>query len=171
MKVLRILGMFVLVLMLVVGVMFILGAMLPVEHTAIVSAVINAPQQKVWDMIADTGNEAQWRKELKGVETAPDQDGQPCYREVQQMMKMTLCLVDASVPTRRVVRIADMSLPFGGTWIYELQPMDAVSTELTITEDGTVHPPIFRFLSHYVMGDTKSMDVYAKDLQDAVAQK
>ena len=168
MKFLKILGVLCLLFLLACSVVYIMGARLPVEHAAIVAATIEAPPSQVWALISDTADEASWRKELKGVESAPDQNGQPCFREVQPMMKMTLCVVKSEPQSLRVVRIADKALPFGGTWTYSLQPTADGATQLIITEDGFVYPPVWRFVSHYVMGETGSMQMYVKDLQGAV---
>jgi uncharacterized protein YndB with AHSA1/START domain len=171
MKIIKVLVVVAIILVLGVAVIYVMGAMLPVEHTALMSATIDAPQQRVWSLITDTAGAAAWRKELTAVEAAPDQGGQPCFREVQKSGKMTFCVVEQTAPSHRVTRIADKGLPFGGTWTYELQPMSETATQLTITEDGEVYPPIWRFLSHYVMGESRTMEVYVQDLQGAVGQK
>ncbi len=44
-----------------------------------------------------------------------------------------------------VLRIADPSLPFSGTWTYEIKPT-GTGRELTLTEDGEVGNPIFRVM-------------------------
>ena len=56
-----------------------------------------------------------------------------------------------------VTRIADRSLPFGGTWTYVLAP-DGNGTRLTITEHGEVYNPIFRFVSRFIIGHTGTME-------------
>ena len=48
-------------------------------------------------------------------------------------------------PARLVMRIADPSLPYGGSWTYELRAA-GTGTEITITEDGQVFNPIFRVM-------------------------
>ncbi len=68
-------------------------------------------------------------------------------------------------PSRRrsarllVVRIADLDLPFGGTWTYEIAPVAGGST-LTITEDGEIYNPIFRVMSRFVFGYESTMAAY-----------
>jgi hypothetical protein len=65
-----------------------------------------------------------------------------------------------AIPAKRLVgRISDKSLPFGGGWTYELQPLDG-GTRLTITETGIVRNPIFRFVSRFVMGHSATLDKY-----------
>ena len=56
------------------------------------------------------------------------------------------------------------SLPFGGSWTYELIPT-AGGTMLRITEDGEVYNPLFRFISRFVLGHYKSIDQYLDDLE------
>jgi len=63
-----------------------------------------------------------------------------------------------------VTRIADDSLPFGGSWTYELFP-SGEGTEVRITERGEVRNPIFRALSTFVFGHTVTLDRYLADLQ------
>jgi len=71
-----------------------------------------------------------------------------------------------SIPPKRLVsRIADTNLPFGGSWTYEITDDIADRTVLTITEDGDVYNPIFRFASRFVMGQTATIDRYLADVE------
>ncbi|MEO8579641.1 MAG: hypothetical protein ABI469_05290, partial [Gemmatimonadales bacterium] len=73
--------------------------------------------------------------------------------------------IQDAVPNQRLVtKIADPSLPFGGTWTYELSPRGD-STTLRITEDGEVYNPVFRFLSRFFMGHTATMNKYLDDVR------
>jgi hypothetical protein len=67
-------------------------------------------------------------------------------------------------PSRLVTRIADPALPFGGTWTFELMPKDG-GTALTITEDGEVYNPIFRFMSKVFFSQTATMEAYLTSLK------
>ena len=62
-----------------------------------------------------------------------------------------------------VLRIADPTLPFGGTWTYIVKAAPAGST-LTITEDGFVSNPLFRFMSRFVFGHYATIDTYLKNV-------
>ena len=74
-------------------------------------------------------------------------------------------MVERTVPDRLLVgRIADANLPFGGSWTYELAPRAAGQTSLTITEDGEVYNPIFRFVSRFVMGHSATINQYLSDV-------
>ena len=83
---------------------------------------------------------------------------------------MPLCEDLAAPPATRIVRIADPSLPFGGDWVYQLQPIDANSTRLTITENGTTGPAFYRFVGHYILHEDASIKQFEADLQKAVTK-
>jgi len=67
-------------------------------------------------------------------------------------------------PSLLVTRIAGENLPFGGTWTYRILPA-AGGSDLTITEDGEVYNPIFRFMSRFVFGQYATMDAFIRKLQ------
>ena len=54
-------------------------------------------------------------------------------------------------PSLLVGRIADPSLPFGGTWTYRISAAAGGGSEVTITEDGEIYNPIFRFMARFVL--------------------
>ncbi len=54
-------------------------------------------------------------------------------------------------------------MPFGGTWTFDIEPA-GTGTQLTITEDGIVRNPIFRFVSRFVFGHYKTQETYLRDL-------
>jgi len=58
-----------------------------------------------------------------------------------------------------VSRITDKGLPFGGSWDYRIE-RDGEGSKVTVTENGEVYNPIFRFVSRYVMGHTATLDKY-----------
>jgi hypothetical protein len=170
MRVLKVLGIFLLLVVCAVGVMLVMGAMLPHAHIASATVDVAAPQARVWQLIEDNSRQPSWRTGLLSVETAAPQNGHPCWTEVQKQMRMLLCEDLAAPPSTRIVRIADPSLPFGGDWVYQLQPVDANSTRLTITENGTVGPAFYRFVGHYILHDDASIKQFEADLQKAVTK-
>mgnify|MGYP000302159733 CR=1 FL=1 len=68
-----------------------------------------------------------------------------------------------SIPPKRHMT-SDPSLPFGGTWTWELDPTTDGGCEVHLTEDGFVTQPIFRFISRVFIGHHSSMDTYLKHL-------
>jgi hypothetical protein len=37
----------------------------------------------------------------------------------------------------------------------------------TVTENGFIHPPVYRFMMRHVMGMTDNLNIYLKDIQAA----
>ena len=56
---------------------------------------------------------------------------------------------------------------FGGSWTFELRAQGSY-TQLTITENGEVYNPLFRFVAKYIMGYNSSMDKFLGQLQLAL---
>ena len=72
-------------------------------------------------------------------------------------------LTESDPPVRMVTTILSEGMPFGGRWIYEVEPT-AGGTALTITEEGEVYNPIFRFVSRFIMGHHATATTYLQDL-------
>ena len=100
---------------------------------------------------------------MKSVEEVAAIDGKRAFRERDSHGAILYVVEEATPAHRLVTRIADKSLPFGGTWTHELSP-DGPRTTLRITEDGEVYNPLFRFMSRFVFGHTATIDSYLADL-------
>lgn len=146
-----------------IALMAIIGSLMPKGHTASRSAVINKPPEVLWQTMLDCEAFPQWRADVKAVEVLPDRDGHKIWREDGKNGKMTLEAIDASPPSRLVMKIADPDLPFGGTWTYELQA-NSGGTLVTITEDGEVYNPIFRFMGRVFFSQSATIETYLKAL-------
>ena len=81
---------------------------------------------------------------------------------------ITFEMETVEAPTKIVTRIADKTLPFGGSWTYDLSP-DGGGTRLVITENGEVYNPLFRFMSRFVFGHTATIERFLTDLGRAFA--
>jgi hypothetical protein len=115
-----------------------IGAMLPKQHTATRSAVVRKPADDVY-------------KRIRELASTPEYE------------------IVLDEPARRLIsRVADKSLPYSGSWTYDLESVPE-GTRVTITENGEVPNPIFRFLSKYVFGHTKTMETYLSDLQQKLS--
>ena len=139
------------------------GYALPVEHQAVREGRFRQPPAEIFAVITDEKTFPAWRPSVEKVETLPDSAGRKRFRETGSDGAI-LYEVAESVPAKRLVtRIADPSLPFGGTWSFELIP-DGDGTIVRITENGEVYNPVFRFVSRFVMGHTSTLDRYLRDL-------
>jgi len=142
-----------------------IGFVLPVKHVATRSARFAQPAEKIFLAISGIQSFPEWRPSVERVEVLPPSGAHPRFREIGSDGSI-LFETDSLVPNKRVVnRIAGRSLPFGGRWIYDLTP-DGDGTRLTITEEGEVYNPIFRFVSRFIMGHTRTIDRYLGDLKN-----
>lgn len=167
MKTLKWIGVVVLVLGGLLALLAIFGATLPVKHTATRSASLKATPQQVWDVISGPPN---WRPEVTRYEELSPVEGRRRWTEYGKGgSNMTYEVVESTPPQTLVTRIADPHLPFGGTWTYAIAPSVDGGSTLTITENGEVYNPIFRFISRYVMGYTATMDRYLDALHKKIS--
>jgi hypothetical protein len=148
------------VLAALIAAMAAIGAMLPKGHRATRKARFKQKPETIYTAISGRPD---WRSDLKGFGNLPDKDGRKQWWEESQGHRITYELVEDLPPTRRVTRIADKSLPFGGTWTLEIAP-EAGGVALRVTEDGEVYNVIFRFMSRFVFGQTGSIERFLKDL-------
>ena len=153
------------ILVALVGLVTLIGYSLPVAHTASRTASLTQPADRVYVALTDVQSYPQWRSDVKSVEDLAASPRR--WREHGSNGDLTFEVVEANPPGRLVTRIADRDLPFGGTWTYELTP-EGDGTRLTITEDGEVYNPIFRFMSRFVFGHTATMDQFLSDLKKRV---
>ncbi|MGQ0647923.1 MAG: SRPBCC family protein [Gemmatimonadaceae bacterium] len=132
------------------------GSRLPVAHVARRVIHLNRPPADVWAAITDFQGQRAWRSDLKSVERVPGKEKET-WKEVTSQGEMPLETTEVDPPRRLVRTIADPTLPYGGRWVYELEP-DGTGSRLTITEEGEVYNPIFRFLSHYVFDQAGTIE-------------
>ena len=117
------------------------GAMLPRDHDASRTVRLRRPPQDVWNAVTtETG------KSSVPVE-----------------------VVERDPPRRLVTRVTAAEKNFGGTWTIAIAPEaasngSAPASVLTITEDGWVANPIFRFVSRVVIGHHATMDGLLKQV-------
>jgi hypothetical protein len=71
------------------------------------------------------------------------------------MEKLTMDFEFDDRPRKKVTRIIDAKLPFGGRWIYVLEPRGEATT-LTITEAGFVKIPMLRIFTTLAPNATKT---------------
>jgi uncharacterized protein YndB with AHSA1/START domain len=153
-------GVIVIAVLLVV----VIGALLPRDHVATMTARIPAPPEDVWHTVTTPDAFPQWRREITRVEMLPATNNGPSWREHSSNGAITM-VVDVAEPPRHLVgRIADDKLPFGGYWDYRIQPDGAHASVVTISEHGWVSNPLFRFVSRFVMGHTATIDQYLRSL-------
>jgi hypothetical protein len=136
----------------------IVGLLLPKSHRATRMARFNQPPEAIFAAI--TGPQ-DWRGVTK-VELAPE-NGVRRWREDSGRWSITFEEAESDPPRLYRSRIADPNLPFSGTWTWEIAATDS-GCSCRITEEGEVKNPIFRFVSRFIMGQTRTIDTYLNAL-------
>ncbi len=148
-------------LVLLVAVVALIGYMLPKNHLALRSAHFRQPPQAIWDAITGPPD---WRPDIRSSEKLAPRDGRRTWKEIDKHgQAITYQSVEESPPRRLVTRIADPTLPFGGTWTYAIEP-EPTGSQVTITEAGEIYNPIFRFMSRFIFGYSGSLETYLNAL-------
>ncbi len=147
-----------------VAVIALIGATLPKGHSASRTARVAIPPDALYSLLVDVDRYPTWRGDVKKLERLPDREGKPAWMETMSAGRIPLYFERMERPSLLVARIADPSLPFGGVWTYRIAPAPGGS-DLTITEDGEVYNPIFRFMSRFVFGHTATLEAYLKNLE------
>lgn len=142
---------------------YVIGGLLPQSHAATVRTRIGHPPAEVYAALEDVRASPAWRSDLREVEVISG-PGEPLrWRENGKYGSITFEREDARPGQRLVGRIADTSQGFGGRWVFQLAPA-ADGTELTVTEEGEVYSPLFRFVSRFVFGHYGTLESYVRDL-------
>jgi hypothetical protein len=107
----------------------VIGSRLPREHVASRTLRVRRTPQEVWAAIT----------QLTAASSVP------------------VDVLEHDPPRRLVTRVKDTEKNFGGTWTIAIASAVDVTT-LTITEDGWIANPIFRFMSRFVIGHHATVD-------------
>jgi len=128
-----------------------IGSRLPRSHHATAERLLPMPPDTLWRLLTDVERFPSWRRDVKRVRRLPDRNGKPAWVEEGRSGKMTFAFERMEPRRVLVTRIADPTLPFGGTWTLEITPAPE-GARLRITEDGEIYNPLFRFMARFIFG-------------------
>ena len=146
----------------------VIGLLLPKRHVVTRSASYRATPEQLFRLISGEQN---WRADVLRCEISAEADGRVLQRETTRNGEtVTYELAERVDPTSIQRRIVTKNLAYSGTWIFSLKP-EVESTVVQITEDGEVYNPVFRFVSRFVIGQTRTIDTYLQNLGKATGQQ
>jgi uncharacterized membrane protein len=146
-----------------VGMVLLIGAMLPSKHVASREITLRRNPAEVYAVVRDFGSAPTWRTDLKAIEMLEPVDGRQRFRENSSNGLITYELVEELPNEKLVTRIVDRDLGYFGSWTYEFRPIEN-GTRVRITEEGEVPNVLFRFMSRFVFRHTATMEAYLKAL-------
>jgi hypothetical protein len=108
----------------------------------------------------------------------PPQDVWPVVTQLMAASSVPVDIVENNPPRRLVSRVKATETMFGGTWTVTMMPpadspaaTGPAASTLTITEDGWVANPIFRFVSRFVVGHHATMDGMLKSVAKQLGEE
>lgn len=148
-----------------------IGTSLPIEHQATCTTAIDAPAKALFDQVSDDATSVRWRPDIASAVLVNGSGPTAVWRETDTHGNALTYRTTAYVEGQKLTRTIDYvpGMAFAGKWIYEFVALPAVGleptyrTQLTITEDGMIYNPFFRFLARYVFGFTQTMQTYLTD--------
>ena len=146
-------------LVVLVGIVALIGSRLPRSHVASRTILLHRAPQDVYAVVRNFESAPKWRSDVKQVEV----EGPVYFREVGKNGTVNYELVEDVPAEKMVTRIRDTDLGYSGQWTYMFAP-ESGGTRVTIREDGEVSNVIFRFMAHYVFGQTATIDSYLTSL-------
>lgn len=162
-RLLRWLGIGLSVLVGVLAALYIVGGILPRDHTARMEIAVQSPPERVWAPISDFAGTARWRDDVTHVERLPMDGGALRFVEVSRNGTVTFEVVGQDPPSRQVVCVVDDGQPFGGTWTWTIEP-DGAGSRVAIVEQGFVKSPPFRVMARLFFPPTRTIDGYLRAL-------
>lgn len=147
--------------------LYIVGSMLPIEHTASHSIEVPSPPDRTFDLIADFKGMKNWpHAGITAIDELPPENGLPVVR--QRMGRNSFVLrTTRFTPPREIQRtISDDHQHFGGHWTYIIEP-SSTGSKVTLTEVGTVKHAIARAVMKYLTGYDFYLKKHLKALQGA----
>jgi len=146
-----------------VAVVALVGLLLPRGHVATCAVRVPQPPQTVWDVLADHAAWPAWAPGVKSMERDGERDGRPVWRMVSRQGAMPWVIEVDDAPRRRVTRIVDDGLAFGGTWTWTIEA-DGAGSRVTLTEDGFIRNPAFRTIARFAFGHHATLTSFLRAL-------
>lgn len=140
-----------------------IGYALPADHVAACRVRLAQPRERIFAVITDFASHPTWREDIDRVELLDATPDHQVMREHGGHGSLNVRVERVDRPRALVTRVSDPDGNFDGTWTFELERV-AGSTELVITERGTVHSALFRLLSRTVFSTTATMEYYQQAL-------
>jgi uncharacterized protein YndB with AHSA1/START domain len=145
--------------------MILIGRALPSRHVAAASITLNQPADSVWSAIRDFAGYPMWWPRVATLNRIPDTPGREVWSQRDKYGdELPLKVVEVEPPKRLVTRIGAEDLPFAGTWTYELSASVEGCT-VTLTEEGEIYSPLFRFMARFVFGHHGTLESYLTALE------
>lgn len=151
------------------GLVWAVGALLPQDHVAATRAVYAQTPDSIFRAIVDVAAHPSWRADVSSVELLSSDPLR--WRETGEYGSITYVAEETVTPTRFVARIDDPSQPFGGRWTWRVEPDRRGGSIVSITEEGEIYSPLFRFFARFVFGYHGTQEAYLRSLGERFGER
>jgi len=150
-------------IVLVIGVTYLIGVVLPAKTTISRSIILQQAPEAIFAVLADVPRIAEWNRNTEKVEMMPPVEGKEATKQTfKGGMVMTIITAESAPPHHLVRQMGDDGGPFVGSWSYEISPADG-GARVVLTEVAEFKNPLFRVMTR-IFGQTKYMDEHLEDL-------
>lgn len=148
------------------------GYSLPVEHQITMQRHYEQKTpDDIWAVIANHRKYSQWREDVYEITEIPSRGKYDAWKEVDANgHSVPYEIIGHSPGKQLIIEITDASLPYGGTWTFDLLP-DATGTTVKITEHGSIDNLLLRVFAHFVTGYTSDMNSWLNSLDNKFAME
>ncbi len=148
-------------LIVVVILVYVIGMLMEVTHKATAQRKFKVSANQIWLILTDFKDYKSWRSGIKELRV----DGDRQWTETNSYGDNVSYALEIIAENQSMkTQILNKDLPYGGYWEFTLSS-DPGGCVLSITENGEVYNPFFRFMSKYIFGHDTSLKTYMKDLE------
>ena len=142
------------------------GYSLPVEHQITMQRHYAKTPDEIWNVIVDYRKYSQWRENVYEVTEMRSKGSYDAWKELDaDGHSVPYEIISYSQNKQMIIEITDPTLPYGGSWTFDLVP-DETGTTLMITENGKIDNLFFRVIAHFSTGYTDSMNAWLNSLDN-----
>lgn len=146
------------------------GSVLPQDQAVIRGVFLKTPAEDVFAALTDYPGMRSWLG-VEEVSHLEDRDGLPVWELKQEDgHKMTLLVRESAAPHLLNLRLLDTPGLAGASWTFELIPQKE-GTFVKLSQTGQLRSPLWRFLSHYILGPDLGMRQFLQALGRKFDQK
>lgn len=150
----------------IIAIVLITGLFLPKERTFTKTAVLHSDVTKVFNLVTDFKNQANWRNDVKEIIVIEDntwteipQKGTAITFKVKQKIENEIFEIEIIEPKN-----------FNGYWVGTFKQTNKNQTAIEFREVITISNPFFRTLSYLLVDLDKTMDLYLQNLKQKLGE-
>ncbi|MFZ6876298.1 hypothetical protein ACO0LF_29905 [Undibacterium sp. Di27W] len=141
-------------------IVFTMGMLAPRDHRLTLSQSYPVPAATLYELVRNFEAYPDWRTGIKSMQ----KDGELRFIEESGNGKIAYLIIEDQPNTLIISKIDDPKLPFSGSWTFEIKETNG-SSELRVTEAGSVPNAFVRFFATYIFSHEKTMRTYLADVQ------